>query len=46
MVKVLSELRSAIHEYGRRMENRISASLFSWPTYPRERRKPSPSPHR
>ena len=39
LVKVLAELRSAIHEYTRRSENRISATVFSWRTIPHERRK-------
>jgi hypothetical protein len=39
LVKILSELQSTIHEYARRTENKISASVLSWRTFPRERRK-------
>ena len=39
LLKVLSELQSTIHEYTRRTENRISASILSWRTFPQERRK-------
>jgi hypothetical protein len=39
LVKVLCELQSTIHEYTRRSENKISASVLSWRTFPRERRK-------
>ena len=39
LVQVLSELQSAIHEYTRRTENRVSATILSWREYPQERRK-------
>jgi len=39
LVKVLCELQSTIHEYTRRAENRISASVLTWRTLPHERHK-------
>jgi hypothetical protein len=39
LVKVLCELQSTIHEYTRRAENRISASILSWRAFRPERRK-------
>jgi hypothetical protein len=39
LVQILSELRAATHEYTRRTENRISATVLSWRTILPERRK-------
>jgi len=39
LVKVLCELQSTIHEYTRRAENRISATVLTWRTFWQERRK-------
>jgi hypothetical protein len=39
LVQILSELHATTHEYTRRTENRISATILSWRTLPPERRK-------
>jgi hypothetical protein len=39
LVQILSELNAATHEFTRRAENRISATVFSWRTVLPERRK-------
>ena len=37
--RVLAELRLAITEHTRRINNKTSATVLSWPEYPRERRR-------
>jgi hypothetical protein len=39
MNAILSELQTTIHEYTRRTQNRLSATVLSWRTYRGERRK-------
>lgn len=36
---ILAELQTTIHEYTRRTQNRLSATVLSWRTYRGERRK-------
>ncbi len=40
LVVILSELQAAITEYIRRVENKTSATILSFPNVLRERRKP------
>lgn len=39
LAQILSELTAATHEYTRRTENRISATILTWRTVLPERRK-------